>query len=128
MLDLQSMFDEATDPRTFVKNAEETKAKRAQKLKEHWAVNTKPGTRNGHHHTDEARAKISAAFKGKKRSEEAKAAMRAAHALRAKPVMTPHGLFPSVRAVAEASGQESRTVRFWIRQYPKHYYYVSKGE
>lgn len=73
----------------------------------------------------EHRAKIGAAHKGRKMSEEHRAHLIA---IKARPVMTPHGLFPSVRAVVEASGYPKRYVYAWMKRFPEHYYYVNKGE
>ena len=41
-------------------------------------------------------------------------------------VMTPHGAYPSVTAVAKAENKTDQTVRTWIKKYPKHYYYLPK--
>jgi hypothetical protein len=46
----------------------------------------------------------------------------------AKPVMTYYGQYPSVEAVAKAAGVTGNVVRRWIKKYPKHYYFVTKGE
>ena len=80
----------------------------------------------------ETRAKISAGLKGRKGWNEGKT-LSAEHrakiiAAKAKPIITPYGLFPSVRAVAEASGKPIYTVQSWVKKYPEHYYYVKDSK
>ena len=77
----------------------------------------------GKKHSAETLAKMSKARKGRPKSAEHRAKIGAANG---KSIMTPHGLFPSVNSVAEASGFSRETVRNWIKKYPKHYYYVNK--
>jgi len=69
----------------------------------------------------EHRAKLGAARKGRTHSAEARAKLGAAHV---KPVMTPNGLYPSLKAVREASGVTAPTIRRWMKKWPEHYYYV----
>lgn len=113
-------------------------------LQEYYKTHAGPMT--GKKHSAETRAKIGASHKGKVTSEETRAKMSAASkgkpkktkwsaesraklsASKTKPVMTPHGMFPSIRAIAEASGRYDSTVRTWMRKFPEHYYYVNKGE
>ena len=45
-----------------------------------------------------------------------------------KPVMTPHGRFPSLASVAIAAGVSGTTVRKWIKKYPLHYYYIKDSK
>lgn len=73
----------------------------------------------------EHNAKIAAGNKGKFVSDETRARQSASMST---PVMTPHGLFPSVRAVVEASGYNKRYVYRWMKKYPNDFYYVNKGE
>jgi hypothetical protein len=89
----------------------------------------KIGAKNsGRRHSPEARARIRAANKGSKHSAETRAKMSAAKKGRShsKPVMTPYGVYPSVGAVAEASGRGKHVVRRWMKKYPEHYYYTTK--
>ena len=76
-------------------------------------------------HTAEARAKISANRRGgmsnRKHSVETRAKMSAT---REKAVMTPNGLFPSRRAVAQAAGVSASNITHWMKKWPEHYYYV----
>jgi len=76
----------------------------------------------------ESRAKLSAALKGKPKPKWSAESRANFSASKSKPVMTPYGLFPSIRAIAEASGRDASTVRTWLRKFPEHYYYVKKGE
>jgi len=117
-----------------------TRNKRTNSLKAHWANNVKAPTRLGAKHTAETLEKMRLAHLGKPKSAEHKAKLSAAglgrkdsaetcakrSASLSTPVMTPHGLFPSVRAVVEASGAHSRKVRWWMEKYPEHYYYIPK--
>jgi hypothetical protein len=91
--------------------------------------------RTGQKISPETRAKISATLKAKFPVKE-KGAIRLTEASRealskkmreksGRPVMTYYGVFPSVRAVSEASGYTSYTVRAWMQKYPEHYYYIN---
>jgi len=71
--------------------------------------------------TAEARAKLSAAGKGRTHSAEHRAKIRAA---RTKPVMTPNGLYPSRKHVAEEAKVNITTIDNWMKKWPDHYYYV----
>jgi hypothetical protein len=42
--------------------------------------------------------------------------------------MTPRGIFPSRRAVAEAYSTYPDKIRHWMKKFPTQFYYVSKGE
>jgi plasmid stability protein len=84
--------------------------------------------------SDEHRAKIAAALTGRKRPEElclkirglrrSKETCELMTAVRGTPVMTPNGVFPSVRAVAEAAGRGHDTIRKWMKWWPSDYYYL----
>jgi hypothetical protein len=96
--------------------------------------------------TKEARAKASATLKGRIKSEEHRANMSAAASKgrimseetrakisatklnKAKPLMTPNGLYPSRRAVVEAAGVTWYAVNCWMRLYPEHYYYIEEAK
>jgi hypothetical protein len=106
MSDLQKMFDES-NPRQFLKMSEETRAKKSAARK------GKPGKK----HSEETRAKISDAHKGKKREDGWKWS---------KPVMTPNGLYPSKKAVAEAANVSTVSVDKWIKKWPEHYFFLDK--
>ena len=72
---------------------------------------------NATNKSEEHRAKISAANKGRKNTW--------AHKI-CKPMMTPNGLYPSLTAVFKASGVSSRTTIYrWMKKWPEHYYYVN---
>jgi hypothetical protein len=80
--------------------------------------------KKGKKHTAESRAKMSATQKGKPKPKWSAESRARFSASKATPVMTPHGLFPSIRAVAEASGRDGSTVRTWLRKFPEHYFYL----
>lgn len=101
--------------RTGLKASAETLAKKSASMK---------GKNVGKTHTAEARAKMSAAQKGKPKPKWSAEARARFSASKGTPVMTPHGLFPSIRAVAEASGRDGSTVRTWLRKFPEHYFYL----
>lgn len=42
-------------------------------------------------------------------------------------IQTPNSVFNSVEAIMNASGRSLRTVRYWFKKYPKHYYYITKA-
>ena len=42
-----------------------------------------------------------------------------------KPMMTPHGLFPSKAAVIKAAGVAPATVNKWLKKFPNDYYYIT---
>ena len=78
----------------------------------------------GRKRSAETLAKLRAANLGRKfgpLSTEQRLKLRAAHAT---PVMTYYGVYPSVRAVAEAAGVSAKVVSGWMKRFPKHYYYV----
>lgn len=122
---------------------EEQRARELAGLLEYYKTHSGPMT--GKKHSEETRAKISEKGKGKVLSEEHRAKISAANkgihlgrtlslehrtqlAQRAGKVMTPHGVFPSVRAVSEAAQVGVYCVRSWMKKFPEHYYYVTKGE
>tara|TARA_R110002126_G_scaffold243517_3_gene386931 strand:- start:4715 stop:5158 length:444 start_codon:yes stop_codon:yes gene_type:complete len=81
----------------------------------------------GHVVSAEHRAKLSAARKGRPRKITAEHAANIRRS-KCKPMMTPHGLFPSRKAVSEAAGVLPVTVTRWLEKYPNDFYYVTKGE
>jgi hypothetical protein len=95
-------------------------------------------TQKGKPKSEQGRANIAAAnilkFQGKPskikgRTDIHSAEQRQAISVRkSKPIMTPHGLFPSRAAVAKAAGVWVTTVRDWMKKYPNDFYYVTKGE
>ena len=68
--------------------------------------------------SSETKDKISEAKKGKPAHNKGKG----------KRIMTPHGEFVSLTAVAQAAGVVPSTVYEWMKKYPKHYYYLDKKE
>ena len=42
-----------------------------------------------------------------------------------KKMMTPNGLYPTLKAVVEASCQSAYIIRSWMKKWPEHYYYVN---
>jgi hypothetical protein len=75
----------------------------------------------------ECRAKMSAASKGRPKSPEHRAKISAGHknkGVGTKPLMTPNGLYPSRKAVAEAANVPFWTVDSWIKKWPQHYFYL----
>ena len=76
--------------------------------------------------SDEFRAKVSAGATGHVVTQATRNKIQAKLWANARSVMTPHGVFPSTGAVAQAAGVTTTTVRRWMQQYPKHYYYVDE--
>jgi hypothetical protein len=73
----------------------------------------------------ETRAKISAANKGRTQTKETRALMKVnAHKVRAKPIMTPLGLFPTRHAFAQAANMKPPSVNYWLKKCPEHYFYL----
>ena len=72
---------------------------------------------------DETRAKQKATAKKRNYSPEMIAKFTTSKPLR---LMTPNGLFPSIKAVCEASGKCEDTIRKWIKKWPEHYYYPDR--
>ena len=91
-------------------------------------------------HSDEAKAKISAAHSGRKHSEETKAKLRKTKKAGAKPkqpaqrmsqdgkrwigVVTPAGFFASTKKAAEHYQVHPKTIRVRTRRFPTEFYYV----
>ena len=85
--------------------------------------------------TAEQRAKIGDRHRGKivseatrrKQSESAKKRKRELNKT-GKPIMTPNGVFPSVMEVSRVAGVTYSTVHYWMKKYPKHYYYIKDAK
>jgi hypothetical protein len=74
--------------------------------------------------SDEFRAKVSAARKGKSISEEHRIALRQSNM---KPIMTPLGEFSCQAAAAEAYGFKNKNaIRYRMKKFPTEYYYINK--
>ena len=71
------------------------------------------------------RASISQAKKSRSVSADHRAKLSQACKTK-RAVMTYYGPYPSVMAVARASGRNEETVRSWIRKFPEHYYYIGE--
>jgi Ni/Co efflux regulator RcnB len=149
-VNLQNLFDQQSveHPNSYLVPNDESRARMSEAAKQrkhsdetrakmrdaHLGKRTKGMT--GQTHTIETRAKMREArlknnwIKGQKLSDEIRANMVKAAAIRrekyAKAVMTPHGYFPHVLAVAEAAGVGKAAVYQWIKKYPEHYYYMEK--
>jgi hypothetical protein len=111
-MNYQDIFDTA-DPGTFKKHSDETRAK----IRE---------GRKGYKPTPETWAKRHAANVAKKGKPRKMTAEHVANIqkVKCKPIMTPHGLFPSKAAVIKAAGVCSTTVGHWLKKFPNDYYYV----
>lgn len=119
--------------------------------REGWAPN------KGNKHSDETRSKMSDAHKGKIVSAETRANMSAARlgkpnsyllgrkhsaetcakksaALKGKPnprarkVMTYYGVYASLGQVSLAANVTNGVVLRWMREYPKHYYFIEASK
>lgn len=77
----------------------------------------------GKKHSAETLAKIGAGNKGKTISAEQRAKISAA---RSRPMMTPNGIYPSLKAVATAAGVNTTTVHTWKKKWPEHYYHIKE--
>lgn len=101
------------------------------------------GTMLGKKHSKETRDRFSKMRKGVPLSEQHRINVIAASARRkgvpltgerltkikiapCKKTMTPNGVFPSLKAVAEAAGVSTVTIRKWMKKWPEHYYYITK--
>lgn len=82
----------------------------------------------GRTHSEEARALMSERHSGGPKVGHAVSAETRAKisAINSKPVMTPNGVYPSIKAVAEASGFPGHVVRRWLKRFPTHYYFITK--
>jgi hypothetical protein len=83
----------------------------------------------GHTTSEETRKKISDSKKGSSVFlEQARQKMSDARTGKKfnRPVMTPNGIFESRSAVALAAGVHYKTVGWWFKKWPEHYYYVKK--
>jgi len=125
-MNYQDIFDTA-HPNSFVKQSAETVAKKVQAA-------------TGKTRTAEQRARIGLANSTKTRTEEFKAHLSAintgkklsaehrkkisTNSKQARPVMTPHGVFPSKIAVARAAGTYIEKVTYWMKRYPEHFYFI----
>jgi hypothetical protein len=126
-MNYQDLFDTAHS-NTFVKQGADTIAKRVAKttgLKRTEEQKARIGLANSTKtRTEEQKAHLSAINTGKKLSAETRAKV-SANSKQARPVMTPHGVFPSKIAVARAAGTYIEKVTYWMKRYPKHYYFVA---
>jgi len=126
---------------TGKKHSEETLAKMRAKVFTEETRAKMSAAHKGRFVSDETRAKMSASLlarwqrvakdkapkppKTKTHSAETRAKISDAWAARSKRVMTPLGVFASVREVAEAYDTHSKRVRYWINEsYPDQYYYI----
>jgi hypothetical protein len=139
-MNYQDIFD-TVSPRNFKKHSDETRAKISASNKGHSNHSDYQKQRLSETHTGkslsvEHKVAVSAANKGQNRmSFEARSKVhkgktvssetRAKLAQHARAVMTPYGLYSSVRSVADAANVSSTCVRQWVKKYPKHYYYVA---
>ena len=68
-------------------------------------------------------------IKGRTHSAETRALLSANHhRANAKPLMTPHGLFPSRGAYAQEINVAAQTVGYYINKWPEHYYYLETAQ
>lgn len=79
--------------------------------------------KKGRKKTDEHKKALGAAKKGKPRSEETRAKLSATNST---PLMTPIGLFPSCKAAATAYRVAIATLRKWRKVRPTEFFYVAK--
>lgn len=135
-MNYQDLFDN-TDTRNFVKQSDETIAKRVskttgQKRSQEIRDKMQKAGFSGRSHTTETRATLSAYNKGKVISEETRAKISAR--LKGKPshskktIQTPYGLFASRGEAAKAIGCDTTTIGWRLKKLPEQYYYVNKGE
>jgi len=94
--------------------------------------------REGIPNSPETRAKMSASLKGRevwnkgvpatetRKENISRAKTGKANPKKCKPIMTPHGVFPSQKAVAEAAGVSCVTVWNWMKRWPDQYYYIKE--
>ena len=104
--------------------SEETRAKmsaaqRGKKASEETRAKISAAARNI---SDEHRAKISAASRGRKASEETRAKMSANNA-QSRPIVTPYGLFPSLKAAERALNTTAYDIRCRIKNSKKSEYF-----
>ena len=104
-----------------------------EKEKSHLSSYTKPNS-------PETRAKMSGSLKGKvpwnlgipatdeRKVNIALSKIGKENPKKWKPIMTPNGVFPSQKAVAEAAGVTYVTVWNWMKRWPEHYYYIEKTD
>ena len=134
-MNLQELFDSQSksDPKKSYVPTQEHRERNRQVNK------GRPGPNAGRTFSAEARANMAAAKLGKTRqphTAETRAKMSASALARAhtaetkaklsKPIMTPNGVFPGVKAVAQAAGVSRNTVARWVRKFPKDYYFINK--
>lgn len=133
-MNLQDLFDQESQrkPNTAYAPTQEHRERNRQLNK------SRPGPNAGRTFSAEARANMAAAKLGKKRqphTAETRAKMSASgghpqtaehKAKLSKPIMTPNGPFPSVKAVAETAGVSANTIRRWLKNFPNDYYFITK--
>ena len=78
------------------------------------------------HHSEKAKAKISACRKGVPTTEATKAKISATKAAKAQPFMTPLGPVLTKREASKIFGVDYTTIRYWELKYPQHFYYITK--
>jgi len=123
----------------IVSISDETRARisAANKGKNTWSKG-----RNGKPHSDETKAKIGAVHKGKLVSDETRAKLSAAMvgksfpksdatkakiaAAKCKPVTTPNGVFPSIKAAAADYRVRGNVIQYRMKKYPHEYYFVAR--
>ena len=87
--------------------------------------------------SDETRAKIKAASTGRAKSQESRAKMSAWHQANpnhpgsSRPIMTPTGQFPSIKAAGEWAQQHGlvnarNKIEKWLKTHPDQFYYLPK--
>ena len=123
----------------IVSISEETRARisSANKGKNTWSKG-----RNGKPHSDQTKAKIGAVHRGKIVSEETRAKLSAAMTgkslpksdatkakiatAKCKPVVTPNGNFPSIKAAAAGYNVKGNVIQYRMKKYPTEYYFVAR--
>jgi hypothetical protein len=83
----------------------------------------------GKKHKDETRARMSDSHKVKtyKHSAETIASIKAKNKAHWPSVMTPQGVFPSVKSAAATAGVHLVTFQRWMQKYPEQYYYIKEA-
>lgn len=82
----------------------------------------------GKSHKKETRARMSASHKVKtyKHNAETIASIKAKNMARWPSVMTPQGVFPSVKSAAASANVHLVTFQRWMQKYPEQYYYIKE--
>ena len=108
-MDLQDIFD-STKARHFYTDSTESRQQRLE-------------TRKGFKYSEESRAKMSASKIGKAVPEGNGAKISAA---KMKPIMSPLGMFPGRKVLAEAMGVHTVYIGKLLKKFPDQYYYVKE--